>query len=78
MRRKMILSGVLGILFFVASVHSGVPPLMNYQGKLTDEYGVAVPDGNYTIWFRIYTDSVGSDVLWEEEQWSVSVSTGVV
>lgn len=76
MRSKLILSGVLGILF-VASTHASVPPLMSYQGKLTDEYGVPVPDGNYTIWFRVYSDSIGSDSLWSELQWSVPVADGL-
>jgi len=43
-----------------------VPRLINYQGRLTDSTGVSVPDGNYSVTFRICEDSVGGNILWEE------------
>ncbi len=45
-----------------------VPRLMNYQGVLTDASGVAVPDGNYNITLRIYTEATGGTPIWEEAQ----------
>lgn len=77
MKGKMICVEMLTMSLFVMTAYARVPPLMNYQGKLTDEYGVPVPDGSYSIWFRIYDDSTGGNVLWAEEQSSVQVSGGL-
>ncbi len=57
-------------------VRAEVPLLMNYQGQLTDEFGVPVADGDYTIEFRIYSAPVGGDLLWDEEQ-TVTVEDGL-
>jgi hypothetical protein len=76
MKIHKICAGII-MLTAAATIHAAVPPLMSYQGKLTDEHGAPVADGDYSIWFRIYTDSIGNDVLWEEEQTSVSVKEGL-
>lgn len=44
---------------------AATPQHMNYQGILTDG-GSPVPDGNYTVTFRIYSVSVGGSELWSE------------
>ena len=46
--------------------HAEVPQLINYQGFLTDTLGDTVPDGNYSVTFRIYDVPVGGVPLWEE------------
>lgn len=76
MKGRMILGVVLSISLVVLSAHTEVPPLMNYQGKLTDETGVPVSDGDYTIQFRIYPAPSGGDLLWEEQQ-TVAVANGL-
>jgi hypothetical protein len=73
---KMFLTAVLAASFFMTTVHAEVPHRMSYQGKLTDETGVPVSDGDYTIQFRIYTAPSGGDLLWEEQQ-TVGVADGL-
>lgn len=41
---------------------------INYQGKLTDSSGVAVPDGAYHMTFRLYTVPTGGTAIWEEDR----------
>lgn len=77
MRGRMIWAGILGMSLFTLSAYTEVPPLINYQGKLTNSLGAPVPDGNYTVKFCIYADSIGSDSLWCELQWSVQVTDGL-
>jgi len=60
---------ILFICLIVAPlVYSATPNLINYQGRLTDTLGYAVPDGNYSVTFRIYDDSLSSSALWTEGQ----------
>jgi len=53
-----------------------VPGLMNFQGTLTDEYGVAL-DTTVAMTFSIYTDSIGGAQVWTETQPSVAVASGL-
>jgi len=53
-----------------------VPGLMNYQGTLTDEHGMAM-DTTVSMAFSIYTDSTGGSTVWTETQPVVIVSSGV-
>lgn len=49
---------------------------INYQGRLTDAAGNPVPDGNYTIHFRLYNvDSGGTPLSTDTD--TVSVSDGL-
>ena len=54
-----------------------VPSQMNYQFRLTDSVGENVPDGNYSITFVIFNDSIGGDTIWAEGR-LVSVKDGIV
>lgn len=49
--------------------------LLNYQGQLTDTAGNALPDGTYSITFRIYDHT--STQVWAETQPTVSTSKGL-
>jgi len=53
-----------------------VPGLMNYQGTLTDEDGVAM-DTTVSMAFSIYDDSTGGTLKWTETQPAVVVSSGI-
>jgi hypothetical protein len=66
------------IVFAAAGMSQEVPGMMNYQGKLTDLDGKPVPDGVYSITFRIYgeEDAEVEDALWSETQ-SVNVKGGL-
>src|SRR3990170_3153333 len=50
--------------------------MINFQGRLTDAGGKFVPDGNYSLTFRIYTDSTEGSAKWTEAQ-TVPVSKGL-
>jgi hypothetical protein len=55
----------------------GTPPqLLNYQGRLVDENGVPVPDGVYTVYFRIYDVPTEGQPVWDEQQ-DVTVFKGL-
>jgi hypothetical protein len=41
-----------------------VPHQINYQGRLTDNQGQALPDGNYNMRFRIYDAETSGTQLW--------------
>lgn len=53
-----------------------VPSTMSHQGVLTDNLGHIVPDGNYTLSFRIYDISVGGVALYLETHPAVPVQLG--
>lgn len=54
--------------YFWASAQA-VPTLINYQGRLTDQAGVALPPGNYNIQFRLWDTPTGSNILvWAQQQ----------
>ncbi|MEW5874387.1 MAG: hypothetical protein AB1752_04305 [Candidatus Zixiibacteriota bacterium] len=45
---------------------TAVPPLINYQAVLSDDSGVPLPDGNYSVTFRIWDDESGGSAVWQE------------
>ncbi|MCX5905264.1 MAG: hypothetical protein NTV89_17740, partial [Proteobacteria bacterium] len=63
----------VSLLFAVPHSYSGVPQLINYQGKLTDKNGSAVPNGSYDATFSIYDVASGGTALWSET-WTTSTS----
>jgi hypothetical protein len=57
-----------------------VPNLINYQGRLTDQTGAALPQGLYQIQFRLWdspTASVTNDLIWGQQQ-TLTVQSGGV
>lgn len=56
-----------------AAAQSGVIP---FQGYLTDEAGSPLPDGNYSMTFRLYGVATGGNALWSEAK-LVSVNGGL-
>ncbi len=53
-----------------------IPQMLSYQGKLTDTLGQPVPDGSYSLRFRLYTEPSGGGPFWTETQ-SISVRGGL-
>lgn len=45
---------------------AAVPPLMSYQGKLTDSAGQPVSDGAYNMRFYLWSAESEGTVLWQE------------
>jgi hypothetical protein len=79
-----VMVGVV-LLFSPASIFAqNFNKEINYQGKLADNNGSTVADGDYDITFRLYDASTGGTQLWDEVRSSsggdgpaVSVSNGL-
>ena len=52
---------------FATAFLAGESAQTNYQGKLTNSAGVAVPNDTYNIKFNLYASSTGGTSVWEEE-----------
>ncbi|MEO0071135.1 MAG: hypothetical protein ABIK39_03500, partial [candidate division WOR-3 bacterium] len=61
---------------FTATDAVTIPQMLSYQGKLTDSLGNSVPDGDYQLTFRLYTQETGGIPFWTEEQ-TVAVKNGL-
>ena len=53
-----------------------IPQMLSYQGKLTDTTGIPVPNGDYSVVFRLYTAPSGGSPIWNEIQ-SVTTKDGL-
>jgi hypothetical protein len=66
----------LCIVIITSAVYGEIPQIMSYQGKVTDSSGNLVPDGSYTMRFRIYDDETGNTMLWDSGDRSVDLHGG--
>jgi hypothetical protein len=66
----------LAALFVCQTIMADVPPLMNYQGLLTDSLGSQL-DTTVSMTFTIYDTSESRAILWTETHDSVVVTSGV-
>jgi hypothetical protein len=57
-------------------VASTVPTMISYQGQLLDGSGNPVPNGTYSMTFKLYTVPTGGTSVWQETQ-SVTVTNGL-
>ncbi|MGE4069841.1 MAG: hypothetical protein AB7E72_01545 [Lysobacterales bacterium] len=53
-----------------------VPPLMNYQGSLTDATGQALPNGQYMLTFNVYNVPTGGTAVWGPQAITADVIDG--
>jgi len=73
---KNIMSILLWSMFVSIIALAQVPPMINYQGLLTNPAtGDPVADGNYTIVFSIYNTPSGGSAAWSETR-TVQVQNG--
>ncbi len=79
MLRRMLVVGVsLLIISFVISA-ADIPHLISYQGRLLDNSGEPVADGDYEVTFSIWSDSVStshSDREWIDPAVNISTVNG--
>lgn len=54
-----------------------VPKLINYQGKLTNAVGAALPDGTYTLRFELFNQAAGGQLVWGETRANVPLVGGL-
>ncbi len=77
MKAAKFLSGLIICMIAGVVFAQGVPQLINYQGRLTDDTGLPL-DGPVEMRFRLLdADTLSASVLWSETQSSVSVSQGI-
>ncbi len=64
--KKIILTAIILILssVFAWAEISGVPQLINYQGKLTDANGEPLPTAEYKLEFNVYNDATVGSIKW--------------
>jgi hypothetical protein len=67
---------LLFVILTVSFLYAQVPQTLSYQGILTDQTGVLVPDNSYAITFKMYDTTAGGSALWEEMQ-VVTVAKGL-
>jgi hypothetical protein len=55
-------------LLALNAVGQSVPNLVNYQGRLTDQTGTALPPGSYSIQFKLWDLPNGGNLVWGQQQ----------
>ncbi|OGU33294.1 MAG: hypothetical protein A2057_10760 [Ignavibacteria bacterium GWA2_35_9] len=66
--KHIITSSTLFFLIFASLTQAQIPQTISYQGVLTDNAGIVVPNDNYTLTFRLYDAITGGTLLWEESR----------
>ncbi|MFH2124141.1 MAG: phage tail protein [Pseudomonadota bacterium] len=66
MRQKIIIAfALLAIVFALTTTHAAsVPPLINYQGMLTDAQGQPLANGTKKLTFNIYDAATDGTLVW--------------
>jgi hypothetical protein len=75
--RPIALVSIAAVIALFVACGADMPQTMSYQGVLRDASGNVVPNGSYSLTFRMYLASAGGGAIWQETQ-SVSVSDGLV
>ena len=73
--KRIVLMQVVTALILAAAITAEAPPMINYQGYLTDAGGAAL-DTTVSMEFAIYDDSTGGVLKWAEAHTSVMVEGG--
>ncbi len=77
MKATRIIWGMFLLLIAGVVLAQGVPQLINFQGRLTDDAGLPI-DGPVEMRFRLLdADTLSASVLWSETHASVSVNNGI-
>lgn len=72
----LVVFGTLGPAPFLSAVaNAATPNTISYQGRLRDELGVAVADGDYDFTFTLFDDPAAGASDWTEAQ-TVTVTDG--
>src|ERR1051325_4832961 len=60
----VLLMMAVGLWTFDSASAQTVPSLINYQGRLSDSNGAALPTADYRLTFNIYDTSLGGTLIW--------------
>lgn len=78
---KSVMKQLLLLSFILLSAHlsivSAQGPKLSIQGILKKTSGDAVPDGSYSLTFKLYTVETGGTAVWTEMQSAVDVISGI-
>lgn len=73
-----MLFAIFAAILGTSALAQTVPKLMNYQGRLTDAAGGALPDGRYGIMMRIWAEPTATNrLVWGQEFNNVVLVNGV-
>jgi microcystin-dependent protein len=77
MRKSLALITTVVLMTALAGLAADkVPPLVNYQGKLLNNSGSIVPNGNYQLEFRVWSAASGGSLSWGRT-YPVNVTDGL-
>ena len=77
MNRRIVSIVFVVVLMTPGLIVAEIPQVISYQGKITDSGGTSVPDGSYTMRFRIMDGPTGANVLWDSGNRTIATSGGV-
>lgn len=78
MKKAVLIFVVLISLMSLSNIYSqSIPQTINYQGVLKDAAGVVVPNGDYSITFKLYNVQSGGTSLWTETK-TINVVGGII
>lgn len=77
MLAKRLVLIVALVCIAAGAAYAAVPPMISYQGRLTQPSGAPVADGTYSMMFCIYDVPTGGTPLWSETNPSVAVRGGL-
>lgn len=77
MKHLILLLTVAALACLAWQASADISPYIGYQGVLRDAVGNPVPDGDYTITFRIYNIEVNGLPIWIETQ-TLPVEDGIL
>jgi hypothetical protein len=67
----------LVVMLISTSPLAEIPQVLGYQGRITENTGVPVANGTYSMQFRIYDAETGGTLLWDSGALSVETNAGV-
>src|SRR5512137_2574431 len=76
MARRFLYLALAALVLCAATTVLAAPLTVNYQGSLSDAGGNPLPDGNYSMVFRIYDALAGGRMLWGESYIALPVTNG--
>ena len=78
MKKPVLITAVLISLMMISNIYSqGIPQTISYQGVLKDASGVVVPNGDYSLTFKLYDLPSGGSALWNETK-TINVVGGII
>jgi hypothetical protein len=68
---------VLVVLLVSTGALAEIPRVIGYQGRITENTGIPVANGTYSMQFRVYDAETGGTLLWDSGSLSVETNAGV-